>query len=105
MAATKAAHDDNISKQLHAKDGGEHLIYRLARSRQQQSEDVEEFQEVNDEHGQLIIVRRKATKRWCDYFEKISTEEFSHSPIPHLSLTYGPIQPITMDETVAALKA
>ncbi|EYC46200.1 hypothetical protein Y032_0404g836 [Ancylostoma ceylanicum] len=94
VTATKAAHYDNISKQLDAKGGGERLIYRLARSRQRQTEDVEKFYGVNDEHGQLITDRKKATKRCCDYFEKISTEEFSHSSIPHLPPTYGPIQPI-----------
>ncbi|EYB84313.1 hypothetical protein Y032_0319g2370 [Ancylostoma ceylanicum] len=48
--------------------------------------------------------RKKATKRWCDYFEKISTKEFCHPPIPQLPPIYCPIQPITLDETMAALK-
>ncbi|EYC21748.1 hypothetical protein Y032_0018g3509 [Ancylostoma ceylanicum] len=104
VASTKAAHYDNISKQLDSKDGGERLIYQLSRSRQRQTEDVEKFYGVNDEPGQLIIDRRKATKRWCDYFKKISTEEFSHPSIPQLPPTYGSIQPITVDETMAALK-
>ncbi|EYC31610.1 hypothetical protein Y032_0004g2247 [Ancylostoma ceylanicum] len=94
MAATKAAHYDNISKQLDAKDGGERFIYRLARSRQRQTEDVETFYGVNDEYGQLITDRKKAMKRWCGDFEKISTEEFSHPPIPQLPPTCGSIQPI-----------
>ncbi|EYC19244.1 hypothetical protein Y032_0025g1263 [Ancylostoma ceylanicum] len=104
VAATKAAHYDNISKQLDAKNAGERLIYRLARSRQQQTEDVEKFFGVNDEHGQLITDRRKAAERWYDYFEKISAEELSQPPTPQLPPTYGPIQPIIVDETVAALK-
>ncbi|EYB89510.1 hypothetical protein Y032_0231g3016 [Ancylostoma ceylanicum] len=79
VVATKAAHYDNISKQLDAKDGGERLIYRLAKSRHRQTE--EKFYGVN-EHGQLIRDRWKATKSWRDYFEKISTEEFGHPPIP-----------------------
>ncbi|EYC16287.1 hypothetical protein Y032_0034g2906 [Ancylostoma ceylanicum] len=93
VAATKAAHYDNISKQLDAKDGGERLIYRLAKSRQRQIEDVENFYGVNG--GQLITDRKKATN---------STEEFSHPPIPQLPPTCGPIQPITVKETIAALE-
>ncbi|EYC40925.1 hypothetical protein Y032_0589g370 [Ancylostoma ceylanicum] len=104
VAATEAAHYDNISKQLDAKNGGERLIYRLAESRQRQTEDVEKFYGVYDEHGYLIRERKKATKKWCDYFEKISTEEFSHPPIPQLPPTCGLIQPITVKETMAALK-
>ncbi|EYB89153.1 hypothetical protein Y032_0235g3182 [Ancylostoma ceylanicum] len=75
----------------------------MARCRQRQTEDVGKFYGVNDEHGQLIIDRKKATKRWCDYFEKISIEEFSHPHIPQLSPNYGPIQPITHG-IMAALK-
>ena len=65
VAATKAEHYDNVSKKLDEKDGGERLIYRLARSRQRQTEDVVKFYGVNDEHGHLLSDRRKATKRWC----------------------------------------
>ncbi|EYC17835.1 hypothetical protein Y032_0029g1898 [Ancylostoma ceylanicum] len=104
VAATKAAHYDNISKQLDAKDGGVRLIYRPARSRQRQTEDVEKFYGVNDERGRLIIDCKKATKSWCGHFEEISTEELSHPPIPQLPPTCGPIQPITVEETMAALK-
>ncbi|EYB91385.1 hypothetical protein Y032_0206g1963 [Ancylostoma ceylanicum] len=39
-----------------------------------------------------------------DYFEKISIEESNHPPIPQLPATCGPIQPITVEETMAALK-
>ncbi|EYB85543.1 hypothetical protein Y032_0296g1690 [Ancylostoma ceylanicum] len=66
VAPTRAAHYDNISKQLDAKDGSERLIYRLVRSRQRQIEDVEKFYGVNDEHGHLLPNGKKATKRWCD---------------------------------------
>ncbi|EYC30942.1 hypothetical protein Y032_0004g1863 [Ancylostoma ceylanicum] len=93
VAATKAAHYDNISKQLDAKDGGERLIYRFARSRLRQTEDVRKFYGVTDEQGQLIIDRKKATKRW-----------FSHLSIPQLAPAYGPIQPITVNEAMAAPK-
>ncbi|EYC09241.1 hypothetical protein Y032_0061g3229 [Ancylostoma ceylanicum] len=62
-AATKAAHYGNIIKQLDVKDGDECLIYRVAKSRQRQTEHVEKFYGVNDEHGQLITDRKKATKR------------------------------------------
>ncbi|EYC24622.1 hypothetical protein Y032_0013g2010 [Ancylostoma ceylanicum] len=78
------------------------LIYRLARSRRRQIEDVEKYYGVNDEHGRLLIDRKKATEWWGDYFKKISTRELSHPPIPQLPPTYGPIQPITVDETVVA---
>ncbi|EYC16695.1 hypothetical protein Y032_0033g2793 [Ancylostoma ceylanicum] len=63
VAAMQAAHYDNISKQLDAKDGGERLIYRLARCRQRQTKDVEKFYGVNDEQGQLIIARKKGNEK------------------------------------------
>lgn len=45
--ANKAAHYGDVGKKLDTRDG-ERIIYRLARSRQRQSEDVEKFYGVND---------------------------------------------------------
>ena len=103
VAVVKAAHYADVEKKLDTKEG-ERLIYRLAKSRKRQMEDIEKFHGVNDEHGHLLMDRRKAMKRWRDYFEKVSTEEFAHPPIPHVSPTYGPVQAITTEETEAALK-
>ncbi|EYB83298.1 hypothetical protein Y032_0338g2933 [Ancylostoma ceylanicum] len=52
-----------------------------------------------------IFARRKGAlrDRLHDYFEKISTEEFTHPPIPQLPPTHGPVL-ITVEETEAALK-
>ncbi|EYC45750.1 hypothetical protein Y032_0417g1091 [Ancylostoma ceylanicum] len=59
------------------------------------------FSGVNDERG-LVVDRKKAVKRWCDRSEEISKD--SRLPIPQLPPTYGPIQPITVEETMTALE-
>ncbi|VDO94726.1 unnamed protein product [Heligmosomoides polygyrus] len=48
---------------------------------------------INDENGHLLTERKKALKRWCDYFEGISTELLS---------MFRP--QITVKETDAALR-
>ncbi|VDL71497.1 unnamed protein product [Nippostrongylus brasiliensis] len=46
----------------------------------------------------------KVMKRWRDYFEKISTEEFLHPPLPHAEPIPGPILSISAEEVMLALR-
>ncbi|VDO94808.1 unnamed protein product, partial [Heligmosomoides polygyrus] len=69
-----------------------------------QTEDIEKFFGINDENGHLLTDRKKALKRWRDYFEEISTVEFPHPAIPSTAPTHGPVQKITVEEIEAALK-
>ncbi|EYC38408.1 hypothetical protein Y032_0718g1795 [Ancylostoma ceylanicum] len=103
VATAKAAHYEVINKELDTRDG-ERLLYLLAKSRKRQAEDVEKFHGISDEHGQLLMGYGKVKERWQDYVEKISTEEFTHLPIPQLPPTQGPVPPITVEETEATLK-
>ncbi|EYC14715.1 hypothetical protein Y032_0039g116 [Ancylostoma ceylanicum] len=100
VAAAKAAHYDEVCKKLDSKDG-ERLIYRLAKSRKRQADDVENFYGVSDEQGVLLMDRKMAMQRWRDYFEKVSIEEFAHPPVPEVPPTFGPVEPITIEETLA----
>ncbi|VDL82295.1 unnamed protein product [Nippostrongylus brasiliensis] len=103
VAIAKAAHYDEVNRSLETRDG-ERLMYKLARTRQRQSEDAEKFHGVNDEHGQLLMDTKKDKKRWHDYFKKISTEEFPHPPLPQAEPIAGPILPISAEEVVLALR-
>ncbi|EYB95139.1 hypothetical protein Y032_0163g3477 [Ancylostoma ceylanicum] len=103
VATAKATHYEESNKELDTRDG-ERLIYRLAKSRKRQAEGVEKFHEINDEHGKLLVNYRKVRERLHDYFEKVSSGEFTHLPIPQLQPTHGPVQSITVEETEAALK-
>ncbi|VDP07617.1 unnamed protein product, partial [Heligmosomoides polygyrus] len=85
------------------RDGERHLC-RLAKARHRQAEDIEKFLGINDENGHLLTNRKRAMKRWHDYFERISTEELAHPPIPCVPSTHGPLQKSTVEETEAALK-
>ncbi|EYC03689.1 hypothetical protein Y032_0092g2565 [Ancylostoma ceylanicum] len=103
VATTKAAHYEVINKELDTRDC-ERLVYRFAKSRRWQAEDVEKFHGINDEHGQLLMDYGKVWERWHDYSKKLSTEKFNHLPIAQLPPTQGPVPPITVEETEAALK-
>ncbi|ROI46928.1 Retrovirus-related Pol polyprotein from type-1 retrotransposable element R2 [Anabarilius grahami] len=50
------------------------------------------------------IYLKKATECWRDYFKKISTQEFPHSPIVHTPPVLGPVQPVTADEVIEVVK-
>ncbi|VDL78252.1 unnamed protein product [Nippostrongylus brasiliensis] len=103
VAIAKAAHYDEVSRRLETHDG-ERLIYRVARTRQRQSEDVGKFHGVNNDHDQLIMDTKKDMERWRNYFEKTSTEEFPHPPLPQAEPIPGPILPISAEEVVLALR-
>ncbi|VDP25373.1 unnamed protein product, partial [Heligmosomoides polygyrus] len=83
---------------------GERYLYRLAKARCRQAEDTEKFFGIKDENGHLLMDRKRAVKRWHDYFEEISNVEFAHPAIPFASPVYGPVQKITVSETEAALR-
>ncbi|EYC04247.1 hypothetical protein Y032_0089g2306 [Ancylostoma ceylanicum] len=104
VAATKAAHHDEVCKKLDSKDG-ERFIYRLAKSRHNRADDIEKFHGVNDEQGLLLMDRKMVVQRWRDCFEKVSTKEFAHPPVPEVPPTFGLVQLITIEETLSALKA
>ncbi|EYC29939.1 hypothetical protein Y032_0005g2348 [Ancylostoma ceylanicum] len=50
------------------------------------------------------MYRKMATQRWRKYFEKISTEEFVHSPVPEVPPASKPVQPITFEEVMFILE-
>ncbi|VDO19221.1 unnamed protein product [Heligmosomoides polygyrus] len=79
------------------------IFYRLAKARHRQSEDIEKFFGINDENGHLLMNRKRAMERWHDYFERISTVEFAHPPIPCVPPTHGPVRKITVEEKEATL--
>ncbi|VDO99518.1 unnamed protein product [Heligmosomoides polygyrus] len=90
VAAAKAAHYADVSEKLETSDGQRYL-YRLAKARCCQAEDIEKFSGINDENGHLLMDRKRAVKRWRDYSEEISNVEFEHPA------------KITVSETATAL--
>ncbi|VDO80682.1 unnamed protein product [Heligmosomoides polygyrus] len=103
VAAAKAAYYADVSKKLETHDG-ERYFYRLAKARCRQAENNEKFFGINDENGHLLMDRKRAVKRWHDYFEEVSNVEFDHPAIPFASPVYGPVQKILVSETEAAPK-
>uniref|UniRef100_A0A7I4Z3N8 Reverse transcriptase domain-containing protein n=1 Tax=Haemonchus contortus TaxID=6289 RepID=A0A7I4Z3N8_HAECO len=103
VVSQKAAHYADLNKKLEPRDG-ERYVYRLAKTRSRQTEDIEKFSGINDENGRLLTDRRQVLKRWREYFANISTVEFAHPAIPCAPPVHGPVQKITVSETITALK-
>ncbi|VDO81652.1 unnamed protein product [Heligmosomoides polygyrus] len=78
VAAAKAAYYAEVSEKLETRDGKRYL-YRLAKARCRQAEDIEKFFGINDENGHLLMDRKRAVKQWRDYFEEISNITISES--------------------------
>ncbi|VDP01914.1 unnamed protein product [Heligmosomoides polygyrus] len=65
VAVAKAVHCDDLSDKLETRDGERHL-YRPAKARHHQAEDIEKLLGINDENGHLMTNRKRAMKRWHD---------------------------------------
>ncbi|VDO29076.1 unnamed protein product [Heligmosomoides polygyrus] len=65
VAVAKATHYGDVNEKLESRDG-EWYLYRPAKNRQRQTEDIEKFFGINNENGRLLMNREKALKRWCD---------------------------------------
>ncbi|VDO04602.1 unnamed protein product [Haemonchus placei] len=94
VASEKAAHCADLNKKFESRDG-ERYVYRLAKTRNRRTEDIEKFFGINDENGHLLTDRKQTLKRWREYFENISTVEFAHPAIPCAPPGYGPVQKMT----------
>ncbi|VDP33569.1 unnamed protein product [Heligmosomoides polygyrus] len=103
MAFAKVTYYNNVYGKLETRYG-ERYLYRLAKTRHRQTEDIEKFVGINDESGHLLTDRKKALKRWLDYFEKISTKEFPHPTNPSVASVHGTVHKITVEEIESHLK-
>ncbi|EYC40844.1 hypothetical protein Y032_0594g424 [Ancylostoma ceylanicum] len=103
VAAAKASRFEDLYRKLDTREG-ERDLYKLARTRYRQTQDVVKFVGVNDEEGNLITDRKKVAERWKRYFENICNEEFPHPPIPHANPVYGAVMPISVSEVEMAVK-
>uniref|UniRef100_A0A183G742 Reverse transcriptase domain-containing protein n=1 Tax=Heligmosomoides polygyrus TaxID=6339 RepID=A0A183G742_HELPZ len=103
VAAVKVAYYADVSEKLETRVG-EGYLYRLAKARCRQAEDTEKFFGINDDNGRLLMDRKRAVKRWHDYFEEISNVEFEHLAVPFASPVYSPVLKIRVSESEAALK-
>ncbi|VDP27240.1 unnamed protein product [Heligmosomoides polygyrus] len=63
VAVTKATHYGDVNEKLESGDG-EQYLYRLAKNRYRQTEDIEKFFGINDENGRGGDVR---SSTWCHW--------------------------------------
>ncbi|XP_049790657.1 uncharacterized protein LOC126198127 [Schistocerca nitens] len=103
IAATKSSRYADLYAKLDTREG-ERDLYRLAKARHRNSEDVHQFYRVNDETSILLVDWKKARERWRSYFKKISTEEFHHPPIPTGHAVEGPVRETAVEEVKTALR-
>ncbi|VDP23442.1 unnamed protein product [Heligmosomoides polygyrus] len=103
VAVVKATHYNDVYEELMSRDG-ERYLHRLAKNRHRHAEDIEMFFGINDENGHLLMNPKVALKRWRDYFEGFSNEEFPHPTVPSADPIHGPVHKATVEETEAALR-
>jgi len=102
VVQAKAAHYQDIYYDL-ATRSAENRIYKLCKSRNRATQDIDNVTAIRDENNKLLWEPRQILDRWKQDFERVTNEEFPHQPIPQQPLIYGPIPRITAEEISAAI--
>nr|CDJ86573.1 endonuclease-reverse transcriptase HmRTE-e01 [Haemonchus contortus] len=101
VASEKAAHYADLNRKLESRDG---VRLPTRKDPQPPGRGYGKGKGINDENGHLSKNRRRTLKRWREYFANISTIELANPAIPCAPPVHGPIQKISVNETITTLK-
>nr|CDJ95804.1 unnamed protein product [Haemonchus contortus] len=98
VAPEKAAPYANLNKKLES-CGGKRYVYRLAKARYRQTEDIEMFiGRINE--NVLLLTNRKQVETMARALQNVSTVEFDHTAVPCTPPLRGPVKKIAVKETI-----
>uniref|UniRef100_A0A914WD71 Reverse transcriptase domain-containing protein n=1 Tax=Plectus sambesii TaxID=2011161 RepID=A0A914WD71_9BILA len=103
VAAAKSAYHADLYEKLKTPEGA-NRIYQLANSRHRASQDIDQVTNIRGANHQMLQDPTAIRRRWRDYFDKISNDEFQHPPIPSTDPVLRPVAPITPAEVSNALE-
>ena len=74
VAKTKAKAYEELYDRLETQEG-EKELYRLARQRDRVGKDIQQVRVMKDAEGNVLTSKESVTRRWKEYFEKLTNEE------------------------------
>lgn len=79
-------------------DDGPSKIYKLAKTRQRRSKDIDHLKFVKDEDGKIFGEDDAIKERWRGYFKTLLNTQNCRDTLPTASPIQGPIEDITEEE-------
>ena len=83
---------------------GPKKIYKLAKTRQRRSRDIEQLIFVKDCEGKIVAEESKIKDRWKEYFASLLNTKNKRKQISELPPVQGPVEKITEGEVKSQLE-
>jgi exonuclease III len=87
---------ENLYKELD--DNGPQKIYRLAKTRQRRSKDIDILPFVRNEDGKILSNEEDVKRRWRNYFDNLLNTENPRDELAEAEQIQGPIEEISTSE-------
>ncbi|KAI5738368.1 hypothetical protein M8J77_006061 [Diaphorina citri] len=81
-----------------------HKIFKIAAQRRERAKAIRAPKYIEDENGKLMTKESDICKRWKEYYEKLLNEGNLKKTSNNEKPRYGPIEAITLEEVVTAVK-
>ena len=101
-AIAREAAYENLYKELY--DNGPQKIYRLAKTRQRRSKDIDRLPFVREGNGEILSEEEEVKQRWRNYFDSLLNTENLREELPEIEPTQGPIAEISSSEVKQQLE-
>ncbi|XP_008485756.1 uncharacterized protein LOC103522431, partial [Diaphorina citri] len=81
-----------------------HKIFKIAAQRRERAKAIRAPKYIEDENGKLMTKESDICKRWKEYYEKLLNEGNLKKTSNNEKPRFGPIEAITLEEVVTAVK-
>ncbi|KAI5717346.1 hypothetical protein M8J77_004248 [Diaphorina citri] len=81
-----------------------HKIFKIAAQRRERAKAIRAPKYIEDENGKLLTKESDICKRWKEYYEKLLNEGNLKKTSNNEKPRFGPIEAITLEEVVTAVK-
>ena len=82
---------------------GEKVIYRVARARENERQDVDKIEIIKDENGNILVEENSIKSRWRDYFSQLLNTENRYEELERILPVERPIVNISRSEVEKAI--
>ena len=82
----------------------EDQIYRIAKSRARQKQDITQVVVIKDREGSVLTEERKIKRRSHEYFKELLNEENERGELEKVEVVSGPVQEFLEEEVKKVVK-
>ncbi|GFR99752.1 RNA-directed DNA polymerase from mobile element jockey-like [Elysia marginata] len=100
----KYFHENEWYENLDTREG-EKAIYRITKQRAEAKRDIKEIKVIKDQQGEVLTDGEKIKERWREYYTTFLNKENQRDELEDIPPVEGPIEELTRNEIIDAIKA